>query len=97
MAESGQALVLTEASYPPVYYLPPEHVDFAALERSSHRTRCPYKGEASYYSIRVEDRVAADAVWCYEHPLDAVSGIAGHLAFYPQRVDSVEELTERDL
>ena len=97
VAESGEALVLTEASYPPVYYLPPQHVDFAVLERSSHRTRCPYKGEASYYSIRVEDRMAADAVWCYEHPLDVVSGIAGHLAFYSERVDRVEELTERDL
>jgi uncharacterized protein (DUF427 family) len=97
VAESGEALLLTEASYPPVCYLPPAAVDFAVLERSRHRTHCPYKGEASYYSIRVEDRVAADAVWCYEHPLDGVSAIAGYLAFYPERVDCVEELTDRDL
>lgn len=96
VADSGAALVLTEASYPPVYYVPPEHVDFAVLERSAHKTRCPYKGEASYYSIRVEDRVAADAVWCYEHPLDAVSAIAGYLAFYRDRVDCLEAPAEAD-
>lgn len=84
--------MLTEASYPPVCYVPPEHVDFTVLERSDDRTRCPYKGEASYYSIRVEGRTAHNAAWCYEHPLDAVSAVAGHLAFYPDRVDSMEKL-----
>jgi uncharacterized protein (DUF427 family) len=97
VADSGEALVLTEGSYSPVYYIPPQHVDFGVLERSGHKTRCPYKGEASYYSILVGDRMAADAVWCYEHPIDAVSAIAGYLAFYPDRVDCVEELAERDL
>jgi uncharacterized protein (DUF427 family) len=86
-----------EASYAPVYYLPPEHVDFSVLERSDHRTRCPYKGEASYYSIRVAGRTATNAVWCYEQPFEAVSAIAGRLAFYPDRVDSVEELSDSDL
>ena len=89
--------MLTEASYAPVYYLPQEHVDFAVLERSDHTTRCPYKGEASYYSIRVAGRTAQNAVWCYEQPFEAVSAIAGHLAFYPDRVDGIEELSDSDL
>jgi uncharacterized protein (DUF427 family) len=97
IAESDAALLLTEASYAPVYYLPPAHVDFAVLERSDRKTRCPYKGEASYYSICVAGRTAPDAVWCYEHPLEAVSAIADHLAFYPDRVDSVEALAVSDL
>lgn len=92
MADSDRALLLTEASYAPVYYLPPGHVDFAALERTDRKTRCPYKGEASYYSIRMEGRTAQNAVWCYEQPLEAVAVIAGYLAFYPDRIDSVEEL-----
>jgi uncharacterized protein (DUF427 family) len=92
VADSDAALVLREASYPAVFYLPPEHVDFAILERTDHKTRCPYKGEASYYSIHAAGRTAQNAVWCYEHPLEAVAAIAGHLAFYPDRVDSIEEL-----
>jgi uncharacterized protein (DUF427 family) len=89
IADSDEAILLIEASYAPVYYVPPEHVDFDALERTGHRTRCPYKGEASYYSIHVADRTAQNAVWCYEQPFEAVAAIAGYLAFYPERVDSV--------
>jgi uncharacterized protein (DUF427 family) len=92
VADSGEALVLMEASYSSVFYLPPEHVDFTVLERTDHKTRCPYKGEASYYSIQIGGRTAQNAVWSYEQPLDAVAAIAGYLAFYPDRVDSIEEL-----
>jgi uncharacterized protein (DUF427 family) len=94
VASSDAALVLTEASYAPVYYLPPEHVDFAVLERTDHRTRCPYKGEASYYSIHLAGQTAQNAVWSYERPLSSVAAIAGYLAFYPDRVDKVEKLSE---
>jgi uncharacterized protein (DUF427 family) len=94
VALSDAALVLTEASYAPVYYLPPEHVDLAVLEHTDHRTRCPYKGEASYYSIHVAGRTAQNAVWSYKQPLSPVSAIAGYLAFYHDRVDNVEKLPE---
>jgi uncharacterized protein (DUF427 family) len=97
IADSDAALLLKEASYASVYYLPPEHVDFGALERTDHKTRCPYKGEASYYSIHVAGRTAQNAVWCYEQPFEAVSAIAGYLAFYSDRVDSIAELTASDL
>jgi uncharacterized protein (DUF427 family) len=85
-------LLLKEASYAPVYYVPPQHVDFTVLERTDHKTHCPYKGEATYYSIRIAGRIARNAVWSYEQPLEAVTAIAGYLAFYPDRVDSVVEL-----
>jgi uncharacterized protein (DUF427 family) len=92
VADSDEALMLMEASYPGVFYLPPEHVDFTVLERTDHKTRCPYKGDASYYSIHIAGRTAQNAVWSYEQPLEAVAAIAGYLAFYPDRVDGIEEL-----
>jgi uncharacterized protein (DUF427 family) len=64
----------------------------ASLVRTERRTRCPYKGEASYYSIAVGGRTAENAVWSYEHPLADVAEIAGHLAFYPDRVEGIERL-----
>jgi uncharacterized protein (DUF427 family) len=61
------------------------------LERTDHATYCPYKGECSYYSIPAGGERAINAVWTYEKPYDAVAEIAGHLAFYPNRVDSISE------
>jgi uncharacterized protein (DUF427 family) len=94
VADTTRALSLAEASYRPVIYVPQEDVDFAALERTDHRTHCPYKGEASYYTIRTAGRSSQNAVWSYEQPLGAVAPIAGYLAFYSDRVDSIEELPE---
>ena len=88
IVDSQRALALREASYPPVYYLPREDADMALLERTEHHTRCPYKGLASYYSIAGG---AANAVWTYEDPCPPVEAIRGYLAFYPDRVDSIEE------
>ena len=87
IASTERALVLTEATYPPVLYIPKRDVATDALEPSSHETYCPYKGEASYYSLRHADRVAEYAVWTYESPYDAVAPIAGHVAFYPDQVE----------
>ena len=92
VADTRRALSLAEASYAPVMYIPREDVDQTMLERTDHKTHCPYKGEASYYSIRTDNRVAHNAVWTYEQPLPAVVAIAGHMAFYPNRVDSMEQL-----
>lgn len=87
VAETTNALVLREADYPPVHYVPLEDVDGAVLRRSDTVTYCPYKGEASYYSLAVPggDELT-DAIWSYERPYDAVAAIAGHVAFYPDRV-----------
>ena len=83
IADTRAALTLSEARYPPVQYIPRRDVDMAALTRSEHTSWCPYKGEASYYSITG----LPDAVWYYPSPYDAVAGIAGHVAFYPDKVD----------
>ena len=90
VADSTRALTLQEASYPGVQYVPLEDVDSAVLEPNDTSTYCPYKGQASYYSIRVGDDLAEAAVWTYTDPHDAVSQIKGHAAFYPDRVDAIE-------
>ncbi len=86
LVDTERALELREASYPPVLYVPREDADAAAFTASATRTYCPYKGDASYLSIIGEDGELSDAVWSYEQPYDAVAPIAGHLAFYPDRV-----------
>lgn len=90
IADTRDALLLREATYPPVYYVPRKDTDMSLLERTTTETYCPYKGQASYYSIPVGGERAQDAVWSYENPHDAVPEIRDRLAFYPDRVDSIE-------
>lgn len=92
IADSREALVLREASYAPVYYLPRRDADMSLLERSDHTTHCPYKGDASYFSVPLGGERSRDAVWSYEQPHAAVREIKEHLAFYPDWVDGIEEL-----
>lgn len=92
IAETNGALALAEASYPPVLYVPRSDVDMSLLQRSEHTTYCPYKGDASYYSIPALGEAGLNSVWTYETPYEAVADIAGYLAFYPDRVSI--ELTD---
>jgi uncharacterized protein (DUF427 family) len=92
IANSADALVLQEAAYPPVYYIPRTDVDMTQLARTEHATYCPYKGDCSYYSLPAGGERSVNAVWTYEAPYDAVAQIRDHLAFYPDRVDSVRIL-----
>ena len=91
LADSRDALILREAGYPAVQYIPRKDVDTTQLERSSHATYCPYKGDCAYFSIPAGGERAVNAVWTYEAPYDAVAAIRNHLAFYPERVDAIEE------
>ena len=91
VADSRNALALREAGYPPVLYLPRADVDLTQLERTDHATYCPYKGGAAYYSVPAGGERSANAVWTYEAPYDAVSAIKDRLAFYPNRVDAIDE------
>jgi uncharacterized protein (DUF427 family) len=91
VADTSRALVLQEASYKPVFYIPREDAQMALFSRTTHSTHCPYKGDASYWSIRSGPRTVDNAVWSYESPYDAMAPIKGHLAFYADRVDSIEE------
>ena len=88
VARSARALSLAESTYPVVQYIPIEDVDPAVLRPSDKTTYCPYKGDASYYTVQTPDgAVLADLVWTYDHPYDAVAEIAGHVAFYGNRAD----------
>jgi uncharacterized protein (DUF427 family) len=91
IADTTHALTLQEASYPPVQYIPRADTDMSLLTPTTNSTHCPYKGDASYFSIKAGGKSAENAVWSYEQPYSAVAEIAGHLAFYPNRVDEIEE------
>jgi uncharacterized protein (DUF427 family) len=90
VADTTAALTLREAGYRPVHYIPINDVDKTLLRSSPTSTYCPYKGDASYYSIAGPDGLIDDAIWTYEHPYAAVEAIAGHLAFYAHRVEITE-------
>jgi uncharacterized protein (DUF427 family) len=91
VADTTRALTLREANYPPVQYIPLEDVDPALLTDSATLTYCPYKGDASYYSLNGSGGELTDAVWTYREPYASVADIAGHVAFYPDKVNVVVE------
>jgi len=92
IADSTRTLTLREVGYPPVNYIPRADVDMAALTPTAHASHCPYKGDASYFSISANGKTADNAVWSYEVPYPAMAAIKGHLAFYLNRVDTIEEV-----
>jgi len=92
VADTERALSLEEAGYAAVQYIPRADVKMDMLTSSPHISHCPYKGDASYFSIAADGRSAANAAWSYERPYPAMSEIAGHLAFYKDRVDAIEEI-----
>jgi uncharacterized protein (DUF427 family) len=92
IADSRRALTLREAAYSPVHYIPRRDVDMSLLARTDHVTYCPFKGDCAYYSIPIGGERSTNAVWTYEQPYPAVAEIDGHLAFYLDRVDSIEEM-----
>lgn len=89
IADTHHALVLKEASYPAVQYIPRADVDMTLLHATAHTTYCPYKGDCSYFSIPLGGERSVNAVWSYERPYPAAAAIKDHLAFYPDRVDSI--------
>jgi uncharacterized protein (DUF427 family) len=91
IADTRQALTLREASDPAVQYIPREDADMALLERTAHSTYGPYKGDCAYFSIPLGGERSVNAVWTYENPYASVTRIKDHLAFYPDRVDVIEE------
>jgi len=89
VADTRGALTLREASYPTVQYIPRRDVDMAALVRSEHTTYCPYKGDASYYSIPAGGNRSKNAVWTCETPFEEIAQIKDYVAFYADRVDEI--------
>lgn len=92
IVDTTRALRLKEGNYPPVLYLPRADADMRLLARTTHTTHCPFKGDAAYYSIIVGDRRADNAAWTYERPYPLAEKVKDHLAFYPDRVDAIEEM-----
>jgi uncharacterized protein (DUF427 family) len=90
IADSRNALTLKVATYAEVLYLPRADVDMTLLRRTEHASYCPYKGDAAYFTVSVDGAEAKNAVWTYEAPYEAVAEIRGSVAFYPDRVDSIE-------
>jgi len=91
VADTRRALTLREAAYAPVQYIPRADVTMALLKRTEHATHCPYKGDASYYSLELKGQRTENAAWSYEAPYEAMAAIEGYLAFYPDRISSIEE------
>jgi uncharacterized protein (DUF427 family) len=88
IGDSTRALRVLETSHPPVWYVPPDDVDVSHLERAITRTFCEYKGSAEHWSVVVGDRTVVDAAWSYPSASAGYEVLAGHLAFYPARVDA---------
>jgi uncharacterized protein (DUF427 family) len=87
IVDSTAALILYERGHVPVYYLPRCDVAMNLLERSDHSTHCPFKGDASYFTVNAGDKTAENAVWSYEYPFDEAAGIKDYLAFYWREMD----------
>ncbi len=88
VAETRRAKRVLERGFPPVYYIPPEDIRMEHLRLTAKHTTCPWKGEASYYTVRVGDKVAEDAAWTYLEPLPALTAARGYVAFYPAAMDA---------
>ena len=93
IADTREALSLKEASYPAVVYVPRKDVDMSLLEKTSHTTYCPYKGECSYYSISAGGERSVNTIWTYESPYPSVGRIKDYMAFYPDRINSIDIVT----
>jgi uncharacterized protein (DUF427 family) len=91
VADTRAALTLREAGYRAVQYIPRKDVDMSLLQRTDHATYCSYKGDCAYYSIPSGGERSVNAVWTYEAPYAAVAAIKDHVAFYPDRVEKIEQ------
>ena len=96
IADTDDALILRECDYPAVYYFPMDDVEMGFLAKTEHSTGCPYKGQASYWSIYMDGQLRENAVWAYEDPYPAMAALRGRVAFYPNIVE-VYEVDEADL
>jgi uncharacterized protein (DUF427 family) len=90
VADTHEALTLREANYPAVQYVPRRDINMSLLARSDHTSYCPFKGDANYFNLKPLGDRGANAVWTYDAPYPAVAAIAGHVAFYPDRVTITE-------
>ena len=95
IADTDHALTVLETGLKPVQYFPREDVEMGFLGKTEHHTRCPYKGEASYFTLSMDGHIEENVVWTYEDPIPGVLAIKDYVAFYPDRVE-VYELSPGD-
>ena len=91
IARSSHAKILAETPYKPAYYIPFADIDFTQLEKTTHSTHCPYKGDASYWTVTPAGTTGSNAMWAYESPYDEMEKIRDHGAFYADRVTITAE------
>lgn len=98
VASTKEALRLEETGYDPVYYIPRDRVEMAYLEATDKRTTCPYKGEATYWTISAMGRAGQNGAWSYETAHEGVKEIAGYIAFDKRavRIEVDEAPTKQD-
>ncbi|MFQ5959186.1 MAG: DUF427 domain-containing protein [Alphaproteobacteria bacterium] len=89
VADTGRAMVMNETAHAPVYYLPRDDVRMDLMARTDHHSYCPYKGDASYWTLTVGGTSAENAMWSYEEPYAEVAYIKDYVAFYADRVDAI--------
>jgi len=88
VADTRRAFRVLETSHPPVYYLPPEDIKMEYFSRTPRSSFCEFKGNATYWTIRVGEREALNVAWSYESPTPDFAAIRGYLAVYPSRMDT---------
>ena len=96
IADSGEAIILREADYPPRVYFPRKDVAMEYMSRTERSSHCPYKGDAAYYTVLMDGQFAEDALWTYEQPYPAMEPIAGYLSFYPEKIE-IYEVSEAEV
>ena len=87
VADTAEARILQEGSLPPRYYVPREHVRTDLLVATDHATNCPFKGDASYWTLELEHGRHENIVWSYADPIPEMREIQGLLCFYNERVE----------
>ena len=90
VADSDRTIIVDESRHSIVYYFPRSDVKMGYMQRTDHHTYCPFKGEASYYTLTVGNKREENAVWTYEEPYDEVRELKDCLAFYANRIDKIE-------
>ncbi len=88
VADSSRAMVMRETRHQPVYYLPREDIRMELLQRTAHHTHCPFKGNASYWTLTVGDKTTENAAWSYEEPFEEAAQVKDYLAFYWNKIDA---------
>ena len=88
LVDTTRALRVLETSHPPSYYIPQTDIRMEYLTKTARKTVCEFKGQASYWTVKVGDQEATDSGWCYENPANGYDAIGGYIAFYPSRMEA---------